>query len=65
MRTSPTTKSFGPSIELTITVRNGHPCHVSKSGEEPYGSPPLGLYVEGWVRWIKGIAFDDTPTYSR
>jgi hypothetical protein len=24
--------------------------------EEPCGSPLLGLYVERWVRWAKGLA---------
>jgi RNA-directed DNA polymerase len=28
--------------------------------EEPCGSPLLGLYVERWVRWVRGIASINT-----
>lgn len=30
---------------------------------EPKGPPLLGLYVKRWVRWIGGIASDNTPAY--
>ncbi len=35
---TPTTNHFGPTIKITITVRNPHPCHMGKIKAEPFGS---------------------------
>jgi hypothetical protein len=43
---------------LARTVR----LYEQKQGE-PFGSPLLGLYVRRWVKWVRGIASENSPAF--